>query len=77
MAELMPGAEPFFYEGGSIGCLLLHGFTATPQEMRQLGRFLEQCGFTVNGVLLTGHGTQVQDLSHTTWHDWHHSAHSG
>ena len=29
MTELMPGAEPFFYEGDSIGCLLLHGSTAT------------------------------------------------
>jgi len=77
MTELMPGAEPFFHKGNSIGCLLLHGFTATPQEMRQLGRFLEQCGFSVNGVLLAGHGTQVQDLSRTTWHDWHQSAYSG
>ena len=77
MTELMPGAEPFFHEGDSIGCLLLHGFTATPQEMRRLGCFLNRSGFTVNGVLLAGHGTRVQDLSRTTWHDWHHSAYSG
>ena len=77
MTELMPGAEPFFYKGGDTGCLLLHGFTATPQEMRRLGQFLGQCGFTVHGVLLAGHGTHVQDLSTTTWRDWYDSAYNG
>lgn len=77
MSEIMPGAEPFSYEGGDIGCLLLHGFTSTPQEMRPLGQFLKDEGFTVHGVLLAGHGTRVEELHATTWRDWYRSAYQG
>jgi len=77
MSNVMPGAEPFSYDGGSIGCLLLHGFTGTPQEMRPLGQFLKDCGFAVRGVLLAGHGTRVEDLNATHWRDWYHSAYEG
>ena len=77
MTQVMPGAEPFLYQGGDIGCLLLHGFTGTPQEMRRLGQFLHGCGYTVHGPLLAGHGTSVQQLSTTTWRDWFQSALDG
>jgi carboxylesterase len=73
----MPGGEPFGYEGGTVGCVLLHGFTSTPQEMRPLGQFLKDSGFTVRGVLLAGHGTRVEELQTTTWRDWYHSAYEG
>lgn len=75
MPEIMPGAEPFFYEGSKVGCLLLHGFTSTPQEMRRLVQYLNVSGFTVSGPLLAGHGTRVQDLKGTNWQDWVASAH--
>lgn len=77
MSNVMPGAEPFRYEGGDTGCVLLHGFTSTPQEMRPLGEFLRDRGFTVRGVLLAGHGTRVEDLHATTWRDWYRSAYEG
>ena len=76
--SVLPGAEPFFYPspGPRISCLLLHGFTATPQEMRRLGQFLHGCGFTVSCPLLAGHGTDVRDLQATTWQDWYGSAYA-
>jgi len=79
MATIMPGAEPFFYQNdrSDTACLLLHGFTAAPQEMRHLGEFLHGCGFTVHCPLLAGHGTDVRDLNATTWRDWHGSAYEG
>ena len=77
MSNVMPGAEPFFHEGSGVGCLLLHGFTSTPQEMRPLGQFLKDSGFTVHGVLLAGHGTRVEELHATHWRDWYHSAYEG
>ena len=40
----MPGAEPFYFKGTAAGCLLLHGFTATPQELRGLGEHLAARG---------------------------------
>lgn len=63
--------EPFFFAGGSIGCVLLHGFTAAPREMRPMGEFLNERGITVHGVRLAGHGTCPEDLARTTWRDWY------
>jgi carboxylesterase len=60
-----------------VGCLLLHGFTATPQEMRGLGERLHGGGYTVHGVCLAGHGTSAGDLARTSWCDWLASAREG
>lgn len=70
------GAEndPFFLSGGPVGCLLIHGFTATPWEMRFLGERLHAAGYTVSGVRLAGHGTSPDDLARATWRDWYASA---
>jgi len=54
----------------ALGCLLIHGFTATPDEMRPLGEALAARGFPVRAVRLAGHGTAVADLAHTGWVDW-------
>jgi carboxylesterase len=75
---LIPGAEPFYYPGSAeVGCLVLHGLTGAPQEVRWLGQFLCQQGYTAHGPLLAGHGTRVDDLARTTWRDWYASALSG
>lgn len=67
---LRPGGEPFFFPGGPVGVLLIHGFTGAPQEMRPLGVFLADHGMTVLGVRLPGHGTRPEDLRQVTWRDW-------
>lgn len=77
MSLLMPGAEPFFLPGNRIGCLLSHGFTATPQEVRELGEHLNQLGYTVLGVRLAGHGTDWHDLARSRWTDWLTSVEDG
>ena len=66
--------QPFAFDRGPIGCVLLHGFTAAPKEMRPLGDYLAARNFTVRGVRYAGHGTSPQDLARTTWHDWMASA---
>ena len=63
-------AEPFFFPGGPIGCLLVHGFTGSPKEMRWMGEYLARSGFTILGVRLAGHATRVEDLARTRWCDW-------
>jgi carboxylesterase len=60
-----------------LGCLLVHGFTATPDEMRPLGDSLAAAGFPVRGVRLAGHATDVGDLAHTGWRDWFTSVEEG
>lgn len=76
-APYMRGAEPFFFPGGDAGCLCLHGFTASPAEVRWLGEHLRDCGFAVYGQRLAGHGTDPTHLARTTWADWYASALDG
>jgi len=67
---IMPGAEPFYFPGNSTGCLMIHGFTGTPKEMRWMGDYLHKKGYSVLGIRLAGHATQLPDLIRTRWHDW-------
>jgi len=66
--------QPFAFDRGPIGCVLLHGFTAAPKEMRPLGDYLAARNYTVRGVRYAGHGTSPQDLARTSWRDWVTSA---
>lgn len=70
MSYIVPGSEPYFLPGGTTGCLLLHGFSAMPEEVRPLGEYLAKKGFTVLGLRLTGHATHPNDLKHRYWTDW-------
>jgi carboxylesterase len=63
----------FYWEAGSTGVLLCHGFTATTAEVRLLARFLHEYGYTVAAPLLPGHGTTPQDCNRFTWQDWYAS----
>ncbi len=67
---IVPKSEPFFLPGGRTGCLLLHGFTSMPDEMRPLGDYLHGQGYTVLGARLAGHATHPMDLARTRWQDW-------
>ncbi len=70
MDDIVPNNEAFLLPGGSTGCLLLHGFSSMPEEMRPLGDYLAAQGFTVLGVRLAGHATHPDDLRNTRWTDW-------
>ncbi len=77
MSVIMPGAEPFFYRAGKTGVLLTHGFTASPQEVREMGAYLAKKGYSTLGVRLAGHGTSLEDLATTHWQDWLYSVEDG
>jgi carboxylesterase len=38
--SIISTAEPFFLPGGKTGCVLVHGFTGSPKEMRMIGDYL-------------------------------------
>jgi len=61
----------FYWEAGTTGVLLVHGFTATTTEVRLLAGSLHDHGYTVAGPLLPGHGTTPQDCNRYTWQDWY------
>ncbi|HMC38216.1 MAG TPA: hypothetical protein VKI19_01050, partial [Acidimicrobiales bacterium] len=73
-APVIPGAEPFSATGREHGALVLHGFTGSPQSMRGLAQAFAAAGFAVELPLLPGHGTSIDDMSHTTWTDWSDAA---
>lgn len=69
--------EPFYYSGGKTGILLVHGFTGTPSELRPLGKYLSDKGYTVYAPLLKGHGTTPEEMRKTCWNDWWQSTLEG
>lgn len=75
--QFISQAEPFFFRGRDVGCLLIHGFTASPQEMLSLGQHLAEQGYTVHGPRLAHHGTTAEDMTRTHWHDWYYSVLDG
>ena len=74
MPQIIPTAEPFFFPGqgenARIGCLVTHGFTGAPKEMRGLGEYLHRQGYTVCGMRLAGHATRPADMVRSRWRDW-------
>ncbi len=74
MSQIIPTAEPFYFIGNGakakIGCLVTHGFTGAPKEMRWLGEYLNRQGYTVCGIRLNGHATKPADMVRSRWQDW-------
>lgn len=71
--------QPFLLQGdrrneNSHGILLLHGFTGTIAHMRLIAEELRARGFTVMGINLPGHGTNMDDMARCTWQDWLNAA---
>ncbi len=66
----LPG-ESFLWEGGPVGILLSHGYTATTAEVRPVAEFLHAQGYTVAGPLLPGHGTTPEEMNRCSWRDWY------
>lgn len=67
--------RPFLLEGtNNKAVVLFHGLTATPVEVRRLGETLHAAGYTVDGPVLPGHGTNPTDLNRVRWQDWTHLA---
>jgi carboxylesterase len=74
---LLRGAEPFYFPGGPVGAVLIHGFTGAPREVRPLGEALAQAGVACAGVRLAHHGARIEDMFRSVWRDWHFSALDG
>lgn len=72
--------EPFLFvspEPNRTGVVLVHGFLASPAEVREFGEKLHAEGYNVIGVRLRGHGTSPWDLRNRRWEDWLESVRKG
>ena len=63
MAE-QPGLDlsPFSFEGGPVGCLLIHGFTSAPPEMRPMGEYLPELSHEMTVVACRSAGYSAGGL---------------
>jgi carboxylesterase len=75
--HIRTGAEPFWLEGGEVGCVCTHGFTASPEEMRWLGEYLHDRGLTIFAPRLAGHGTDPEMMRRQHWRDWYENVLDG
>ncbi len=69
-------SQPFFFQpkqNPGVGVILIHGFLASPAEIRSFGERLFEQGYAVIGVRLKGHGTSPKDLRERPWEDWYDS----
>lgn len=62
--------EPFFLPGGSVGCLLVHGFAGSPYDMRFLGERLHAAGHTASALRLSDHADRLAELGADGWREW-------
>ncbi|QDP97626.1 alpha/beta fold hydrolase [Microlunatus elymi] len=70
-ATVRPGTDAYAAGDGSIGVLLIHGFTGSPASMRPWAEQLAAAGYRVRVPRLPGHGTSWQELNLTRWQDWY------
>ncbi|MDD3852533.1 MAG: alpha/beta fold hydrolase [Syntrophomonadaceae bacterium] len=73
MTYIHDQAEPFFLQGhNDMALLFLHGFTASPSEVRTVAEKVHAAtGCTVSGPLLPGHGSHPSFLNATGYSDWY------
>lgn len=57
--------------------LLVHGFMASPAELRSLGERLHKQGMHIFAIRLKGHGTSPWDLRDRDWQHWAESVQRG
>ena len=62
--------KPFTFEGGKRAVLLLHGFTGNSADVRMLGRFLQDKGYTCHAPIYKGHGVSPEELLQYDTQDW-------
>jgi len=68
-------ADPRPFDFGNpasrVGVLLVHGFTASAAEMRPMAQAIAQTtDWRCKGILLPGHGSQVEDMAKASAADW-------
>ena len=68
---IVPEANPFFKKvQGTKVALLLHGFTSSPREFRDLSNYLAKKGISSYAPLLPGHGTSPERLAVVSYYNW-------
>jgi carboxylesterase len=70
MKAMDPVKTAAFELGQGAPCLIIHGFTGSPWDMRPLGEALAERGYRVYCPRLPGHGTTPKAMEGISWKDW-------
>lgn len=62
--------KPVYYEGGERAVLLLHSFTSSPNDMKPLGRYLQDNHYSCYAPVLSGHSLPAEELLTYGPADW-------
>ncbi len=71
--HIVPLGHPQFLvpdRPNGAGCVLLHGFSGSPYQMRDLGELLRSRGYTVSIPRLPGHASRVSYLARVHRQEW-------
>ncbi|RMB59654.1 alpha/beta hydrolase [Tessaracoccus antarcticus] len=69
--QIWSGAETLRVGDGDIGVVLSHGFTGSVSSVAPWAHAIaDGCNATVIAPRLTGHGTDIDDLSESRWEEW-------
>lgn len=68
--KIMKGAESFSKKKGKKVALLIHGFSSSPREFKELGTLLAKNNISFHAPLLPGHGTSPERLAITKYFQW-------
>ncbi len=68
--------QTFYWESGAKAALLLHGFPGTPAELRPLAETLHVEGWSVQGLLLPGFGSEIASLPERDHSEWTAAVHA-
>ena len=66
------GKGSFFINGNNnLGVLICHGLTGAPDEMRELGEYVNKLGYTVSCPQYSGHGMDSDNFHNTSVDIWY------
>lgn len=63
--------EPLVIEKGEEAILVVHGFTGSPSELYPFCNFMADNNYSINCILLPGHGTSHLELEECNWEEWY------
>ncbi|MFH1802409.1 MAG: alpha/beta fold hydrolase [archaeon] len=68
--KIAENAKPFSKRRGDKVALLIHAFTWSPPEFKELGEYLVKHNISVHAPLLPGHGTSPEVLAFVKYFEW-------
>ncbi|MCX6723551.1 MAG: alpha/beta fold hydrolase [Candidatus Staskawiczbacteria bacterium] len=67
-------SQIFINNNSEIGVLMLHGFSSTPRQFKELSAYLSAQGFNILAPVVAGHGTSPEVFAKTSPENWTKSA---